>query len=141
MSIFDPETVGFVRLHDFQFMGGIDVYEYRNHPVVDGAHDFLRLNIYLSKDGDFITIWNGLLEPMGAEAQFELPEPLKTFSFHEAYCETLFRGYIEQQEDATTILSALRLNSARYSGPQVLSGAPHDLRCEIISSSARQDRS
>ena len=129
MTAFGPETHGFVRLRDFRFPGGrgVDVFEYCNHAAVDGRVDVLRLNIYLSKDGSFVTIWHGLLEPMLTEGLFELPHE---FSFQEQYCEPLFRGYIETSAEAATILHALRLD--RQSLPQVLSGGPHDLRCDIL---------
>ena len=77
MPTFDPEVFGFVRLQDFQIPGGVDVYEVRNHPAVDGHADVLRLNIYLSKDGMFVTIWSGLLEPTMTEGLFELPAAAK----------------------------------------------------------------
>ena len=132
MSGFDPLSLGFVRLRDFQIPGGVDVYEIRNHQFVDGNSDFLRINIYLSKDGDFVTIWNGLVEPFLAEAQFELPDSMKDFSFEDAYREPLFRGYIEKNDTAEIILNALRLKNCSL--PQVLKGAPHDLRCELLPS-------
>ena len=59
---FDPTSWNFVKLRDFEFPVGIAVYELKNHVVVDGAPDFCRLNLYLSKDRDFVTIWLGLLE-------------------------------------------------------------------------------
>jgi hypothetical protein len=60
MTAFDPTAIGFVRLRNFEFPGGVAVYEYANHRLVDGKSDFLRINAYLSKDGDFVTIWRGL---------------------------------------------------------------------------------
>ncbi len=129
MQPFDPETAGFIRLRNFQIPGGVDVYEFRNHPVVDGKVDVLRINIYLSKDGSFVTIWNGLVEPVLAEGQFDIPE---LPSFQDMYCETLFRGYIEWNEDALVILKSLRIDSGRQSVPQLLAGAPSDLRCDVL---------
>ena len=129
MQPFDPESAGFIRLRNFQIPVGVEVYELRNHAVVDGMVDVLRLNIYLSKDGSFVTIWNGLVEPMLAEGQFEIPD---LPDFHDIYCERLFRGYIEFNEDALVILKALRIDSGRHGVPQRLAGAPSDLRCETL---------
>ena len=113
----------------FQIPGGVDVYELRNHALVDGMVDVLRLNTYLSRDGSFITIWNGLIEPMLAEGQFDIPD---LPSFQDMYRETLFRGHIEWNEEALVILKALRIDSGRQSVPQQLAGAPNDLRCEML---------
>ena len=104
-QLFDPETTGFIRLRNFQIPVGIDIYELRNHAVVDGMVDMLRINIYMSKDGSFITIWNGLVEPMLAEGQFDIPD---LPSFQVIYCETLFRGHIECNEEALVILTRKR---------------------------------
>ena len=133
MTIFDPELRGFVQLRDFALAGRIGVFEYRNHAVVDGSADLLRVNIYLSRDGTFVTIWNGLVEPWLAEAQFELPAPAKELlDFEQQYCEPLFRGHIETDAEAVVIFHALRLEDASRALPQLLTGAPHDLRCEQL---------
>ena len=76
MTAFDPVSAGFFRLLDFQFPGNIDVYEYHNHAAVNGRADVLRINIYLSRDGSYVTIWNGLIEPALAEVRFDLPGDL-----------------------------------------------------------------
>jgi hypothetical protein len=68
MTKFDPSAFRFVRLGDFAFPGRVSVYEYANHTLVDGKPTFLRINAYLSKDSNFITIWRGLLEPLFAES-------------------------------------------------------------------------
>jgi hypothetical protein len=67
---FDPTQFGFVQLRDFRIAESVPVYEYKNHPAVDGTKDFLRLNLYLTVDGSYVTIWHGLLEPLFAEAEF-----------------------------------------------------------------------
>ena len=133
MLDFDPAQFGFVHLADYQFPGGVDIYEYRNHPAVTGAADVLRINLYLSRDGDFVTIWHGLIEPTMVEGLFELNPPIPDLDFERMYCEQLFRGYIETNEIASTILKALRWNDDRYATPHALTGAPRDLRCEPLS--------
>jgi hypothetical protein len=116
----------------------VSVYELQNHPIVDGRKDFLRLNVYLTKDHNYVTIWKGLLDLLGTEAEFEsgqmasvkLPDD---FDFH-SYNEDLFRGYIDSTETAKHILKALRIGGDHTpSLPQALS-AGHDrkLRCDRI---------
>jgi len=130
---FDPTHWNFIKLRDFEYPGGPLVYEYSNHRSVDGAPDFLRLNLYLSKDADFITIWFGLVDPVFAETRLDGVEKPADFSFHEQYNEELFRGYIDSQEAAGYILKALRVGD-RYTAPQVLSGGDDNnkLRCDLI---------
>ncbi len=129
---FAPQKHGFVRLVDFKIGGMIDAFEYGNHAVVDGKVEVLRLNIYLSCDGAFVTIWIGLIEPMIAEARFELPGAAGALDFQQIYSETLFRGYLETDADAAVVLRALRIDAASMDLPQVLLGAPRDLRCERV---------
>ena len=131
MTVFDPAAHGFIRLETFQFPGGIAAYEYRNHAAVDGQTDMMRLNIYLSRDGSYVTIWVGLIEPAMAEAAFELDQ-LRDLNFADLYCETLFRGHIDSAAAAAVILAALRLRDGSHAMPQILAGAPHDLRCEPL---------
>lgn len=59
---FDPREWNFIKLEDFEIPGGVEVYEYKNHLAVNGKADFLRLNLFLTRDKDFVTIWFGLLE-------------------------------------------------------------------------------
>jgi hypothetical protein len=129
---FTPENHGFVRLVDFKIAATIAAYEYRNHARVDGRVDLLRLNIYMSCDGAFTTIWNGLIEPRLAEEQFTLATSANAVDFQQLYFETLFRGYLDTDEDATVVLRTLRITTAAMSLPQVLRGAPNDLRCERL---------
>ncbi len=123
MSTFDPTQHNFVLLKDFSFPPGssVEVFELHSHDVVTGEPDFTRLNTFLTKDGSFITIWNGLLEPLFVASRLEkqnilFPEKL---DFHE-YETPLFRGYIESPEEAKCILHALRLDTCSL--PQVLTG-------------------
>jgi hypothetical protein len=130
---FDPSCWYFRKLKDFEYPGGVSVYEYGNHPVVNGAPDFLRLNLYLSKDGDYVTIWFGLVDPSFAESRLGPVQTPANFSFEE-YDEVLFRGYIASPVEGKCILNALRLNaSSRYAAPQVLSGGTENkLRCDPV---------
>ena len=122
---FDPVTHGFVQLRDHRPPGGFRVYEYGNHRCVNGGHDFHRLNFYLSQDGAFVTIWSGLLEDVMVEAMFR-DRGLAPVD----YTETLFRGYIENDEQARHILKALRLD---VGFPQILRADPtHGIICEAL---------
>jgi hypothetical protein len=130
MSPFDPTASGFVKLRSFEFPGGVAVYEYANDAIVDGNPDFLRINAYLSKDGDFVTVWRGLLEPLFAESRLGFVDLPDDCDFHKNYNEEQFRGYIESQAAARHVIKALRLDSAP---PQVLStGTDGKLRCDVI---------
>lgn len=141
MTAFDPTRFNFVQLADFRFPGDVLVYEYRNHPAVDGKTDFLRMNLYLTMDNSYVTIWHGLLEPIFTEAECEngrltsVTKP-EDFDFGD-YNEDLFRGYIDSDEAAGYIFKALRVGkSQRYLLPQMLSrGANNELRCDFIAGS------
>jgi hypothetical protein len=132
MVCFDPTSFNFVKLRDFEFPGKVAVYEYANHPAVDGNEDFARINAYLSKDGEYVTVWRGLLEPLFVESRLGFVALPDEFDFDGSYREDLFRGYIESPEAATHILKALRLDDVP---PQVLSaGADGKLQCDPIES-------
>jgi hypothetical protein len=125
-TTFDPTQFGFVELRDFRIGGSVAVYEYKNHPAVDGTKDFLRLNLYLTMDGTYVTIWYGLLEPLFAEAEFaegrlaSVDKPAD-MDFMHSYNEDLFRGDIGSSETARHIFKALRVGKAgRYAVPAIL---------------------
>ena len=131
MTEFDPGAFNFVRLRDFEFPGEVSVYEFANHPLVDGRAGFLRINAYLSKDGDFVTIWRGLLEPLFAESHLGFVQVPDGLDFRETYTEDMFKGWIGSAEVARHIIRALRLDEAP---PQALStGADGKLQCNPIS--------
>jgi hypothetical protein len=92
---------------------------------VDGQHDYRRLNLYLSKDGDFVTIWFGLLEKVLVDSMFHDHglEPVD-------YDEPLFRGHINSAEQARYILKALRPEDTL---PQILAVDPKKgIVCELL---------
>ncbi|MBX9825227.1 MAG: hypothetical protein K2Y27_09550 [Xanthobacteraceae bacterium] len=134
MEAFDPTQLGFTLLERFEFPGGVHVYEYRNHPTVDGVPNFLRLNLYLSRDGSYVTIWHGLLEPIAAEARLANVGKPTDFDLHSLYDEPLFKGHIDSAEAATHILKALRIGQpGHHERPQVLSVSPGSgLRCDFV---------
>jgi hypothetical protein len=138
LSPFDPTDFNFILLQDFRIPGDVSVYELQSHPIVDGRKDFLRLNIYLTKDHNYVTIWRGLLDLLGTEAEFEsgrmasvkLPDD---FDFR-SYNEDLFRGHIDSGETAKHIFKALRIGGDHNcSVPQALATGPdRKLRCDRI---------
>jgi hypothetical protein len=132
MREFSPDMFDFVPLRDFRFPGGILVFEYKNHAAVNGQPDFLRLNLYLSKDD--VTVWFGLLEPMSTESKVGAADIPDDFNFRDAYNEELFKGYIESEEAAMHILKALRIGTSHvYATPQTLSiGSDNALRCDVM---------
>jgi hypothetical protein len=130
MTAFDPSAFGFRMLQGFEFPGGVAVYEYANHASVDGKADFLRINAYLGKDGDYVTIWRGLLEPLFAESSLGFVQIPDGFDFHESFTEELFKGWIDTAEAANHILEALRLGNTP---PQVLGTGPDGkLQCDVL---------
>jgi hypothetical protein len=139
MLTFDPIAFDFIELRNFRLGGAVPVYEYRNHPAVDGDKNFLRLNVYLSKDGEFVTIWHGLLDFVFAEAQMaedqlafaERPDDFE--SLLSSYNEHLFRGYIDSDVTAQYVFKALRIDGVRYASPSELSvGSDNKLRCDRL---------
>jgi hypothetical protein len=136
---FDPIQFGFVELRDFRIANTVPVYEYKNHPTVDGTKNFLRLNLYLTRDGTYVTIWHGLLEPLFAEAEFadgrlaSVATPAD-MDFMHSYTETLFRGYIDSAETAEHIFKALRVDKdGYYPLPQMLiAGRDNTLTCQLM---------
>jgi hypothetical protein len=136
---FDPTQFGFVELRDFRIADSVAVYEYKNHSVVDGTKDFLRLNLYLTLDGTYVTIWHGLLEPLFAEPEFmegrlaSIARP-ENMDFIYSYNEDLFRGDIDTAETAAHIFKALRVGAGgRYALPEMLTaGADNTLTCHLM---------
>ena len=76
----------------------------------------MRLNCYLTQDGDFVTVWYGLLDAHMTEISLGFADD-PTLDFNEQYEEALFRGYITDNETGAIILKALRLD---YQTPNIL---------------------
>lgn len=104
---FDPTTHGFLKL-DFTFPNAVAVFERKLEGIDQSAHDQMRLNCYLSQDGDFVTVWDGLIDAHMTGMSLGFGDD-PTFDFSEQYEETLFRGYIANDDEGTVILKALRL--------------------------------
>lgn len=104
---FNPTNHGFLKL-DFTFPGGVAVYERDLEGIDQSTHDTMRLNCYLSQDGDFVNVWDGLIDAHMTGISLGFGDDL-TFDFSQLYEEPLFRGYIDDDETGLIILKALRL--------------------------------
>lgn len=104
---FDPRQHGFMEM-DFTFPAEVAVFEYELEGIDQAKHDMMRLNAYLSRDGDFVTVWWGLLDATMTEMKLDYNDP--DFRFKEQYEEPLFRGYIADDDVGSVILKALRLD-------------------------------
>ena len=71
---------------------GVSKFEYKNHTAVDGMIDIYRLNLYLSRDGTFVCVRNGHLEPAMTESMIELDVPAEQLRFQDIYFEPYFVG-------------------------------------------------
>ena len=119
VTAFDPTRFQFVQLEDFRIPGDVPVYEYKNHPAVDGREGFCASNLYLTMDNSLRDDLAWIAEPIATEAECENGRLASSreagdFDFRE-YNEDLFRGYIDSDEAAGYIFKALRLGeSQRY---------------------------
>lgn len=78
-----------------------------HHPdLVMGGRDALRLNVYLTRDGDFTTIWYGLIDPLIAEAKLGITD--KGMDLAQLYETILFRGDIGDDAFGALVLKAIR---------------------------------
>lgn len=106
---FNPLDFGFVKL-GLQH-GSLSFYEYRSGDFCDGTLKPHRLNLYLTQDGEFVTVWHGLFDAAFVDQAFhDLLKQVghRDFDFAGTYNVALFRGYIETQDEATLILKAVR---------------------------------
>lgn len=128
---FRPTNHGFLTL-DFTFPDGVAVYELDLPGIDQSKHDTMRLNCYLTQDGDFVTIWHGLLDAHMTEISLGFADD-PSLDFTEQYEEPLFRGYVDDDETGTIIINALRLEQK---SPNVLVVPEHGrLECHLLKAS------
>lgn len=78
-----------------------------HHPdLVMERRDPLRLNVYLTRDGDFTTIWYGLIDPIIAEAKLSMDDD-RGMDLAQLYETILFRGDIGDDIFGASILEAV----------------------------------
>ena len=121
---FDPADFGFWKLN--ANMDTLTFYELSDQPA-NGDVDHTKIAVYLSQDGNFVTVWQGLFDIAITESVLGLPEGFP-INLREQYTTDLFRGYIPTNADAKVILEALRLTQYR---PSWLSYDNGELRCEV----------
>lgn len=125
---FDPERHGFRKL-GLTGPGEVLWFE-RRVPGLDlTRHDPLRLNVYLTRDRDYTTIWFGLIDPGIAEMQLGFfDDPVIRFS--EVYQEILFRGLIDEGSFGAQILAAVRVERYLPSARRV--NGDKQLECYLL---------
>ncbi len=109
-------------------MDGLQFYERRLNFETSTKPDYFRLNVYLSQDRNFITVWFGLLETFSVDQLIE--EMGIDLNVNQQYNEPLFRGYIDSNETAQIILNTLRLGNFT---PQVIHVKDDEFRCDFVS--------
>jgi len=129
MERFDPTEFGFRRL-DTSYQS-LDFFE--RDLGADVELKPFRLNVHLTQDGEFVTIWSGLFDPGLDEDAIGWKAP-EGFSFAEQYNQDLFRGFIATKEEAEVILAALRLEN--YSPAYLHVDETGTLHCDPLKASA-----
>lgn len=106
---FDPTKHGFRKLN-MDGPGDLKWFEREFSGIdQDDKPDPLRLNIYLTRDKDYTTIWFGLLDASMAEITLGLHDDPK-FDFSKMYEEVYFCGMIQNNEFGAKVLEATTTN-------------------------------
>ena len=133
---FNPAQFGFMKIEYKDSSGVTSYYELKSQDIISSDYDLHRLNIYLSQDGDFVNIWFGLLNAWGAEAHFGFTED-PSFNFNEQYNESLFRGFIADNDTGRRVLEALRCN--RYKPQHLHLNEEGQLNCTRLADIDKAD--
>ncbi|SDY85549.1 hypothetical protein [Citreimonas salinaria] len=104
---FTPERHAFRKL-DLDGPGGMQWFELHHPDFVMEGRDPLRLNVYLTRDGDFTTIWYGLIDPLIAEAKLGMDDD-RGMELAQLYETILFRGDIGDDAFGASVLKATRV--------------------------------
>jgi hypothetical protein len=109
---FNPLDIGFFLRADSLYPPDIEYYEL-DHPNIDKSlqKDWKRMNVFLSKDGDFVTIWTGPVDIGIASGVYE-----EQYGFElkvEQHIENYFRGYIRNKMEGEIIWNAINLKGFR----------------------------
>lgn len=128
---FNPLDFGFCKL-DPQH-GSLCFYELSCGDLCNGRIDRHRITMYLTQDGDFVTIWHGLFDASLIDQAFHDSMARigqHHFDFGGSYNTPLFRGYITTQEEARVILKAIRFEGFR---PSILRlDAENRICCDLL---------
>lgn len=115
---FDPRDLGFFLREDPIYPPDVEFYEL-DHPDIDKRikKDWKRINVFMSKDNDYVTIWRGPLDIISASMVYE-----EEYGFElsmEQHVEYFFRGYIRNKMEGEIIWNAVNLKKCTpgYLGP------------------------
>ena len=104
---FNPEDFGFFQRKEKLYPYEVRFFE-KDHESIDKSieKDWKRLNLFLTIDGNFVTIWYGVIDSFLAESEYskEFKLPWKDYDPD----EQLFKGYIANKQEAEIILNAIR---------------------------------
>jgi len=105
---FSPEKFGFFLHTERLYPPEVQFYEL-DHPSINKSitKDWKRLNYFLSRDNDYVTIWYGPLDINLASAAYEEEYGFELTS--EQHIDDRFKGYIRTNAEAEVILKALQL--------------------------------
>ena len=88
--------------------GGMQWFELHHPDLVMEGRDPLRLNVYLTRDGDFTTIRYGLNDPIIAEVMLGIDND-HGMDLAQHYESVLFRGDIRDDAFGASVLEAIRV--------------------------------
>lgn len=125
---FQPEDFGFKKLSLSN--KSLHFFERDTGQFPIGKVNPRRLNIYLSQDGEYVTIWEGLFDPILLDAEILGTVPEELHDIFSSYNTQIYRGYISDAQTAQTILSSLRYE--QYSASELHINAEHGLSCDLI---------
>ncbi len=102
-------------------------FELHRPNLVMGGRDPLRLNVFLTRDGDFTTIWYGLIDPIFAEAKLGIEDDRDLAQLYETI---LFRGDIGDDSFGASVLKAIRV--MRMTPAILRLSDKHGLECQPL---------
>ncbi|MEM6395694.1 MAG: hypothetical protein AAF741_05050 [Bacteroidota bacterium] len=117
-TTFNPTDIGFFHRRENLYPPEVEYYEL-DHPDIDKSiqNDWMRYNVFLSKDGAYVTIWVGVLELHAASEIYE-----RKYGFelsYEQHHDLHFKGHIRSKEAGEVIWDALGVKgyTPGYLGP------------------------
>ncbi len=115
---FRPEDFGFFLHKESLYPPQVQFYEL-DHPDIDKRiqDDWKRYNVFMSKDGEYVTIWVGVLDLHVASEAYK-----REYGFelsYEQHHDLYFKGHIRSKEAGEIIWDALGLKRYKpgYLGP------------------------
>jgi len=127
-AAFEPERHSFRKL-DLNGPGGMQWFELHRPDLIMDGRDVLRLNVYLTRDVDFTTIWYGLIDPLIAEARLGIGDD-RDLDLAQLYETILFRGDIGDASFGASVLKAIRVT--RMAPALLQLSDEHGLECQPL---------